>query len=83
VKLLVQTTRRDPASGTLTAEDLQLMEQEIRRIEIRCDFSRFARHRNSNGLLACCRVAQEALQLIRGRAEQKQVSIQTIVPSVR
>jgi len=28
VKLLVQTTRRDPASGTLTAEDLQLMSRK-------------------------------------------------------
>ncbi|MFT3883650.1 MAG: ATP-binding protein [Gemmatales bacterium] len=82
VKLLVQTTRRDPASGSLTPEDLHLMEMEIRRMEDSLqtflDFARPPRLERTTCNIS--EIAQEALQLIRGKAEQKQVAIQITAP---
>lgn len=82
VKLLVQTTRRDPASGALTPEDLRLMEMEIRRIEDSLQtFLDFARPpRLERTTCNVSEIAQEAIQLIRGKADQSQVAIQTTVP---
>jgi len=76
--------RRDPAFGSLTSEDLHLMEMEIRRIEDSLqtflDFARPPKLERTTCNIS--EIAQEALQLIRGKADQKQVTIQTIVPSV-
>lgn len=84
VKLLVQTTRRDPASGALTPEDLHLMEMEIRRIESSLqtflDFAQPPKLERSTCNIT--EIAQEALQLIRGKAEQKQITIQIMTPGM-
>jgi two-component system, NtrC family, sensor histidine kinase HydH len=84
IKLLVQTTRRDPAFGALNSEDLHLMEMEIRRIEDSLQtFLDFARPpRLERTTCNVSEIVQEALQLIRGKADQKQVTIQAIVPSI-
>jgi signal transduction histidine kinase len=82
IKLLVQTTRRDPLSGSLTEEDLSLIEAEIRRIEQSLQtFLDFARppklQRCAYNLVD---LVGEALQLVRGRADQQRVEMQIVAP---
>ncbi len=82
IKLLVQTTRRDPSFGSLTSEDLHLMETEIRRIEDSLQtFLDFARPpKLERTTCNVSEIAQEALQLIRGKADQKRITIRSKVP---
>jgi two-component system sensor histidine kinase HydH len=80
IKLLVQTTRHDPSSGSLTEEDLSLIEGEIRRIEQSLQtFLDFARPpKLARSACNLTDLVGEALQLIRGRADQQRVVMQVL-----
>lgn len=73
--LLIETSRKDPTSGGLTDEDLDLIEQELHRIErslrTLLDYARPPKLERSECDLAA--VVRDALNLTRGRMEQQQV----------
>ncbi len=74
--LLIETGRKDPAAGGLTDEDLDLVEQELHRIERSLqtflDYARPPKLARSACDLAA--VADAALALARGRADQQRVA---------
>jgi two-component system sensor histidine kinase HydH len=82
IKLMVQTTRCDPAAGGLSDEDLALIEDEIRRMERSLQtFLDFGRPPDiKRGPTDLLQVVGEALQLVRARAEQQQVRLVARVP---
>jgi signal transduction histidine kinase len=81
MKMLIQAGREDPEIG-LTAEDLQVIEREIRRVE-RClqtflDFARPPRlERTRIDLIS---LVEQTLSLVRGRAEKQHVLFNLIWP---
>lgn len=82
VLLLLQTARKDPTAGGLTEEDIDLIEQELLRIErslqVFLDFARPPKLAWSACDLG--NVVQDALALARGRIEQQKVSVDLDVP---
>lgn len=80
--LLFQTARKDPSAGGLTEEDLDLIEQELQRIErslqIFLDYARPPTLTRS----ACdlVEVVRDALALTRGRIDQQGVTVDLDVP---
>lgn len=83
IKLLVQCAQHDAASASLSNDDLQLMESEIRRMEQSIQtFLDYARPpRLEKSMVNLAEVAQEGLQLVRGKADQQQVRFVTSVPT--
>ncbi len=80
--LLLETARKDPAAGGLTDEDLDLIEQELHRIERSLQtFLDYARppklERSACDLSA---VADDALALARGRTDQQRVTVRVRRP---
>lgn len=80
--LLLETGRKDPAAGGLTDDDLDLIEQELHRIEQTLQtFLAFARppklERSEFDLPALVR---EAVALCRGRFEQAGVTVDVAIP---
>ncbi len=80
--LLLETGRKDPTAGGLTADDLDLIEQELHRIEQTLQtFLAFARpprlERSTFDLPALVR---EAVALCRGRFEQAGIAAEVRVP---
>lgn len=82
VQLLVQTARRDPEAGALTDTDLSLIDGELARIEqtLRTflDYARPPKLERVKCDLAA--VAEGALQLVRGRAQQQAVDMRIHIP---
>jgi two-component system sensor histidine kinase HydH len=82
VILLVETGRRDPAAGGLTDEDLDLIEQELHRIERSLrgflDYARPPRPEPTDCDLAD--VVRDAAALTRARAEQQLVIVRLVLP---
>jgi two-component system sensor histidine kinase HydH len=80
--LLIETGRKDPAAGGLTDEDLDLIEQELHRIEkslqVFLDYARPPRLERAPCDLAA--VARDALALARGRVEQQGVAVRFDAP---
>lgn len=81
--LLLETGRKDPAAGGLTADDLDLIEQELHRIEYTLQtFLAFARppklERSTFDLPPLLR---EAVALCRGRFEQAGITAEVVVPA--
>ena len=82
VILLVETGRRDPSAGGLTDEDLDLIEQELHRIERSLrgllDYARPPRPERT----ACdfAEVVRDAVALTRARAEQQRVAVRLALP---
>ncbi|WP_161967775.1 sensor histidine kinase [Fimbriiglobus ruber] len=77
VILLIETSRKDPAAGGLTGEDLDLIEQELHRIESSLQiFLDYARppslERKPCDLTA---VVRDALALVRGRLDLNRVRV--------
>src|SRR5579864_630130 len=78
IKLLIQTSRRDPQAGGLSDEDLDLIEQEIHRLERAVQgFLDYARPPKLQRT-ACdvSSVVQKTLNLVRGRADRQRVTLQ-------
>jgi signal transduction histidine kinase len=77
VKMLVQSSREDLAGRGLPAEDLQIIEKEIRRLESSLQtFLDFARPpRMERRAVNVSEVVEEALALISGRAKKQDVSV--------
>jgi two-component system sensor histidine kinase HydH len=77
IKLLIQTSRRDPQSGGLSDEDLDLIEQEIQRLERAVqgflDYARPPKLQRTACDLAA--LVQKTLNLVRGRAERQHVTL--------
>lgn len=75
--LLFQTARSDPTAGGLTDKDLELIEQELTRIERTLqtflDFARLPQPVRARCDLAT--VVRDALNLLRGRIEQQGVEL--------
>src|SRR5262245_49598748 len=82
IKLLIQTSRRDPAAGGLSDEDLDLIEQEIQRLErsVRTflDYARPPKLERTACDLA--RLVRGTLGLVRGRAESQHVQLRFSEP---
>src|SRR5262249_41850105 len=82
VVLLVETCRKDPDAGGLTDEDLELIEQELRRIERSLqtflDYSRPPQPCRAPADLGA--VVRDALALVRPRADQQGVEIRLNLP---
>jgi len=82
VILLVETGRRDPAAGGLTDEDLDLIEQELHRIERSLrgflDYARPPRPEPTACDLAD--VVRDAAALTRARADQQLVTVRLALP---
>jgi two-component system sensor histidine kinase HydH len=77
IKMLVQTTREELAAQGLSAEDLQVIELEIRRME-RClqTFLDFARPpKPSYRLGDIAEPIQRTVELVSGRARKQQVEV--------
>jgi two-component system sensor histidine kinase HydH len=82
IKMLVQTLREDRDTGTATAEDLEVIEQEIRRME-RClqTFLDYARPPKPHCRpLDLVQPIQRTLALIAGRARKQNVDVQFAPP---
>ena len=84
IKLLIQTSRRDPAAGALSEEDLDLIESEILRLERSVqtflDFARPAKLERASCNLTT--LMRHTLGLVRGRATQQKVLLQFTEPAV-
>ncbi len=82
VQLLVQTARKDPTVGGLTADDLALMDDELGRIERSLktfiDYARPPKLERVTCDLSL--ILESSLKLIRGRAEQQHVDLRFIPP---
>jgi two-component system sensor histidine kinase HydH len=82
VQLLVQTARKDPAAGALTDDDLALIDDELGRIErslrTLLDYARPPTLERTACDLAA--VAEGALKLVRGRAQQQGVEVRFVPP---
>jgi two-component system, NtrC family, sensor histidine kinase HydH len=82
VILLIEACRKDPAAGGLTDEDLDLIEDELHRIERSLqtflDYSRPPEPRRTATDLGA--VARDALALVRPRADQQRVRIAIEMP---
>ncbi len=83
IKLLVQAGLEDEGSANLSAEDLRVIEQEIRRMETTLrSFLEFARpprmERRPTDLISLIR---SVLTLVRGRAENQKVAIHLKLPT--
>jgi two-component system sensor histidine kinase HydH len=80
--LLIQTGRKDPCSGGLTDEDLDLIEGELQRIEHTLqaflDFARPPKLERAPCRLAA--VVKDVLALARGRATQQRVELRLDAP---
>jgi two-component system sensor histidine kinase HydH len=78
IKLLIQTSRHDPQAGGLSDEDLDLIEQEIQRLERAVqgflDYARPPKLQRTACDLAG--VVQKTLNLVRGRADRQHVILQ-------
>src|SRR5262245_29221570 len=82
IKMLVQASREDAEARSLPAEDLAVIEQEIRRME-RClqTFLDFARPpRPQRRPLDLADVAEQTLALIAGRARKQRVALRWAPP---
>ena len=81
--LLFQTARSDPTAGGLTEEDLELIEQELTRIERSLqtflDYARPPHPVRTRCELAA--ILHDALNLLRGRIEQQGVQLTLDVES--
>jgi two-component system sensor histidine kinase HydH len=81
--LLLQTGRKDPTCGGLTDDDLELVEQELHRIEQSLqtflDFARPPKMERVNCDAAA--VAADTAALVRGRAEQQHVTLELELPA--
>src|SRR5262249_23264868 len=77
VKMLVQTSREDMEARGLPADDLQIIEQEIRRLERTLQtFFDFARPpKMERQSVEICAIIQEAFALISGRAKKQKVDL--------
>jgi two-component system sensor histidine kinase HydH len=73
VQLLVQTARKDPIAGALTQDDLALIDDELARIEQSLrSFLDYARPTKLERVICdVTAVAEGALKLVRGRAQQQ------------
>lgn len=83
ILLLFQTARNDPSAGGLTDEDIDLIEQELHRIE-RClqDFLDFARPpKLSRSTCDLAQVVHDALALTKGRIDQQGTAIHLDTPA--
>ncbi|HEY1186999.1 MAG TPA: ATP-binding protein [Gemmata sp.] len=82
VLLLLETSRRDPAAGGLTEDDLNLIESELHRIEkslqLFLDYARPPKLERSRADLTA--VVAAALGLVRGRSEQQRVTVRFEAP---
>ena len=83
IKMLVQAALAEGISNALTVEDLQIIEEEVRRIEQSLQtFLDFARppkvERHPVDLLA---VVRAVVGLIRGRAERQRVTVSVDAPT--
>jgi two-component system sensor histidine kinase HydH len=83
VQLLVQTVRKDPSAGALTDDDLALIDGELGRIEKSLgtflDYARPPKLERVTCDLAA--VADGALTLVRGRAQQQRVEVRFAPPA--
>lgn len=83
IQLLVQTARRDPGAGALTEDDLALIDGELARIEqsLRTflDYARPPKLERVPCDLGA--VADGALKLVRGRAQQQGVGVRLDPPT--
>jgi two-component system, NtrC family, sensor histidine kinase HydH len=83
VILLLETCRKDPDAGGLTEEDLDLIEQELHRIERSLqtflDYSRPPEPQRAPTELGS--VVRDALPLVRSRADQQRVKIEVDLSS--
>lgn len=75
--LLLETSRKDPTCGGLTDDDLELVEQELHRIERSLqtflDFARPPRIERAD--CDAITIARDTLALVRGRAESQHVTV--------
>lgn len=82
VILLLETTRRDPAAGGLTDQDLDLIEAELHRIEgslqTLIDYARPPELRRARVDLAA--VARDAVHVARGRFDLQKVTVHLDAP---
>jgi two-component system sensor histidine kinase HydH len=83
IKMLVQANREEAESRDLPAEDLRVIEQEIRRMEDRLNvFIDFARPpRPERRLVDLKGVVEQTLALIRGRARKQRVALRFEPPA--
>jgi len=83
VILLVEASRRDPAAGGLTDEDLDLIEQELHRIERSlCGFLDYARPpRPQRTACDLGDIVRDAVALTRARAVQQRAVVSLDLPS--
>ncbi|HEV3146859.1 MAG TPA: ATP-binding protein [Gemmataceae bacterium] len=83
IKLLIQTSRRDPSAGGLSEEDLDLIELEIQRLERAVqgflDYARPPKLQRMAGDLA--EMVRKTMSLVRGRAERQRVDLRFPEPS--
>ncbi len=79
IKMLIQTTRRDPDAGGLSDEDLDLIEQEIFRLEKTLQsFLDFARPPQlERTYFTLSELVQQTFGLIRGRAEHQRIELRS------
>jgi two-component system sensor histidine kinase HydH len=83
IKMLVQANREDAESRDLPAEDLRVIEQEIRRMEDRLNvFIDFARPpRPERRLVDLKGVVEQTLALVSGRARKQRVTLRFEPPA--
>lgn len=84
VQLLIQTVRRDPTAGGLDANDLELIDAELGRIEQSLKaFLNYARPAKPERI-ACdlTHIASATLNLLRARVEQQKVTVRFRHPAV-
>src|SRR5262245_25806343 len=83
VLLLVEASRRDPAAGGLADDDLDLIEQELHRIERSLrgflDYARPPRPQRSACDLGD--IVRDAIALTRARADQQRVAVRLTLPT--
>jgi two-component system sensor histidine kinase HydH len=83
IQMLVQTNRKEAEARGLPAEDLQVIEQEILRMESRLNvFTDFARPpKPERRPIDLAMVVNETLALIRGRARKQRVTLKFTPPA--